>query len=41
MSKTYKESYHGSKQAQKATEYRNKKKVRHCKMEPYNRNKNF
>ena len=37
MGKTYKESYYGSKQAKLATEYQSKKRIKHTKMEAYNR----
>ena len=37
MGKTYKESYYGSKQAKLAAEYQSKKKIKHHKMDAYNR----
>lgn len=37
MGKTYKESYYGSKQAKLATEYQSKKRIKHTKMDAYNR----
>lgn len=39
MGKTYKESYYGSKQAKLAAEYQSKKKIKHHKMDAYNRQK--
>lgn len=37
MGKTYKESYYGSKQAKLAAEYQSKKRIKHTKMDAYNR----